>query len=228
MTRRGPCVLGSLPRPPHLRQVVGPVAAGGLKGDFLVERASAIGRLDIVILVITVAAIATAMVLNDREAARLLREREAPAKLRPWMRAIRAARAWHRERFQGDPRGRDPAGPRGFRAILARSGPGSGLARGFGDGRWRFVEMFMIAWHAYLISEGHYWLNPKLKYLIVFGTVAQFQYRTTGAILGTWAVLALSTRWRSRPDPLDRLGCFLGYCWIAHGTRTHRAGVWMP
>ena len=41
------------------------------------------------------------------------------------------------------------------------------------------AEIFMIAWHAHLISQGHYWLNRNLSYLIVFGTVARVQFRTT-------------------------------------------------
>jgi hypothetical protein len=206
------------------------VAAGALKGDFLVGRASAIGRLDIVILMITIAAIAAAVVYNDREAARFLRERRAPAKLHAWMRAIRAPV----RRTESD-----------FKASLAVATLGVGLAVLSRPGRLRtkiwpgpgvsamavgaVVEILMIAWHVHLISEGHYWLNPKLTYLVVFGTVARLQYRTTGAILGTWVVLALSTRWRRRPDPLDRLGCFLGYCWIGVMVLEHIVPeFWMP
>ncbi len=35
------------------------------------------------------------------------------------------------------------------------------------------------------------------------------------SILGAWSLLALAGRWRSKEEGLGRLGCLLGWCWLA-------------
>jgi hypothetical protein len=194
------------------------------------ELARPIDRLDVVILTITAMVSAGAVAFNDREAVRFLQERGAVTSLMPRPQTIRVPC----RRVESD-----------FKAMIAVAALGVGIAVLSHPHRLRtktwpgpgvsamavgaLAEIFMIAWHAHLISEGHYWLDRNLSYLIVFGTVARLQFRTTGAILGTWVVLTLSRRWRRRSDLLDNLGCLLSYCWIGLLVLEHLAPrFWMP
>lgn len=189
-----------------------------------------IDRLDVAILTITAMLVAVTVALNDREAARFLRDRPTRAPLPPWARAVRVPL----RRVEGD-----------FKALLAVATLGVGLAVLSHPGRLRtkswpapgysamavgaLAEIFMIAWHVRLTSQGHYWLDRRLTYLVVFGTVARIQHRTTGAILGAWVVLALSRRWRPGRDLLDRLGCLLAWGWISLTVLEHLAPrFWKP
>jgi hypothetical protein len=201
-----------------------------LRDEFVVGPARPIDRLDVAILTITVIAGAVAVAFNDREAVRFFHERPSGTGLTPWAQTVMVSF----RRAESD-----------FKALLAvatlgvgiavlshphrlrtRSWPGPGVsAMAVGT----LAEIFMIAWHAHMISQGRYWLDRNLSYLIVFGTVARVQFRTTGAILGTWVVLTLSRRWRPRSDLLDNLGGFLGCCWIALMVLEHLAPrFWMP
>jgi hypothetical protein len=76
------------------------------------------------------------------------------------------------------------------------------------------AAVLMILWHLYLVSKGIYWLRRDLSYLVVFGTVARIQYRTTGAIIGAWVVLALSGRMRVQPHWLDQIGSVVAVGWV--------------
>jgi hypothetical protein len=86
--------------------------------------------------------------------------------------------------------------------------------------------IYMIVWDIYLRSQGHYWMG---SHSVVYATVARVNFRTTGAIIGTWVVLAVSRRWRPRPDLLDRLGLFLGWSWIGlMAMRILAPSFWSP
>jgi hypothetical protein len=195
-----------------------------------VELARPISRLDVAILAITAMAIAVAVAINDSEAARYLQERPARVTLPPWAQTVWAPL----RRAESD-----------FKAFLAVATLGVGVAVLSHPGRLRtkrwpgpglsamavgaLAEIFMVVWHAHLTSQGHYFLDRRLAYLLVFGTVARVQFRTTGAILGTWVVLAISQRWRPRPDLLDRLGCLLGWSWIGlEALESLAPSFWMP
>jgi hypothetical protein len=180
-----------------------------------VELARPIGRLDVAILTITAIAGAVAVAFNDRETVRFLQERPVGTSLPPWAQTVTVSF----RRAEGD-----------FKALLAVATLGVGVTVLSHPHRLRtriwpgpgvsamavgaLAEIFMILWHAHLISQGHYWLDRNLSYLVVFGTVARVQFRTTGAILGTWVVLTISGRWHPRSDLLDKLGCLLSCCWI--------------
>jgi hypothetical protein len=45
-------------------------------------------------------------------------------------------------------------------------------------------------------------------------TWLHFEPYTSGAIVGVWAYLALGRRWIARDDWRDRLGRWLGWCWL--------------
>ena len=213
-----------VPRPPRLQYLAHQLAPRFLNEDFVVERARPIDRFDVAILTITAMAGAVAVAFNDREAVRFLQERPAVTSLSPWPQTVRVSC----RRVESD-----------FKALLAVATLGVGVAVLSHPHRLRtkiwpgpgvsamavgaLAEIFMIAWHAHMISQGHYWLDRSLSYLIVFGTVARVQFRTTGAILGTWVVLALSGRWRPRSDLLDNLGCLLSFCWIGLQVLEHLA-----
>jgi hypothetical protein len=186
--------------------------------------------IDTTIVVVTAMLIVIAVALSDGEAARFVRESPVAASLPAWARTV------------GDLLRRAEIDLKVFLAVAtlaaglvvlsrptllrtrAWPGPGhSALAVG------ALAEIFMIVWHFHLISQGRYWLSRNYAYLLVTGTVARVSFRTTGAILGTWMVLALSGRWRRRPDFLDRLGCLLGYGWIGIMVVEHLAPrFWLP
>jgi hypothetical protein len=185
-----------------------------VKGNLVVELRRTIDRLDVAILTITEMVLAVAVAFNDREVARYFQERSAAAMLSPWAQTLRVI-----SRVGSD-----------FKAFLAVATLGVGLAVLSHPGRLRtrrwpgpglsamavgaIAEIFMIAWHVQLISQGHYWIDPSLSYMVVLGTVGRVQFRTTGAILGTWVVLALSRHWRPQRDLLDSLGCLLSLSWV--------------
>jgi hypothetical protein len=185
-----------------------------VKGILLVELRRTIDRLDVAILTITAMVVAVAVAFNDREGARFFYGRPAAATPSPWARTVRVI-----SRVESD-----------FKAFLAVATLGVGLTVLSHPGRLRtrrwpgpglsamavgaLAETFMIVWHVQLVSQGHYWLDPTLSDLVVCGTVARVQFRTTGAILGTWLVLALSRHWRPQRDLLDSLGCLLSWSWI--------------
>jgi hypothetical protein len=179
-----------------------------------VELRRTIDRLDVAILTITALVVAIAVAVNDREVARYFQERSTAATLSPWAQTVRVT-----SRVESD-----------FKAFVAVATLGVGLTVLSHPGRLRtrrwpgpglsamavgaLAEIFMIAWHVQLIWQGHYWIDPSLSYMVVCGTVGRVQFRTTGAILGTWVVLALSRHWRPQRELLDCLGCLLSLSWI--------------
>ena len=162
---------GSCTSPTSSSVLAHQLAPRSLNEDFVVERARPIDRLDVAILTITAMAGAVAVAFNDREAVRFLQERPAVTSLTPWAQTVRVSC----RRVESD-----------FKALLAVATLGVGVAVLSHPHRLRtkswpgpgvsamavaaLAEIFMIAWHAHMISQGHYWLDRNLSYLIVFGT----------------------------------------------------------
>lgn len=173
-------------------------------------------RLDVAVLTLSVMVAAIVVALNDREAARFYPWRPERSSYSPRMKAVRTSM----QRVESD-----------VKAFLAVSTLGIGLWVLSHPGRIRtrhwpgagvsamavgaIAEILMILWHVQLTRQGHYWLDRRLAYLVVFGTVARVQHRTIGAIVGAWVVLAVSGRWSPKRDLLDRFGRLVSWAWIS-------------
>jgi hypothetical protein len=188
-----------------------------------------IDRLDVAILAISAILAAAAAAINDVEATVFFRQslRFVHKTLPPWAQAI-----WQPVR----------RGESDVWTILAIATLGVGIAVLIRPSRIRtrswpgpgvsamavaaIAIIYMLVWDIYLRSQGHYWLG---SHPVVFGTVAGVRFRTTGAIIGTWVVLAVSRRWRPRPDLVDRIGLFLGWSWIGlMAMRILAPSFWWP